>query len=193
MKRTDADGFAPGNLYTEGNPGLGVPATVVGAEEMNNIQEEIVAPILAAGIALDGGTTNQLLQALDILIAGGGSSQIKQDLENNQTDTDITGFIFDKASVKSFRAQVDLERRTDTASEQRNQTGTLFGSVNVESNTWEPLSFVAHEPTSEEANDAELTFLIDPATGQVSYNSTNFVGSNYSGNIRIWDIKKAAI
>ena len=65
LKRTDADGH-DSNRYTEGNPSLGVPATVVGAEEMNNIQEEIATTVEGAGLTVDqtGSSEGQLLQAI---------------------------------------------------------------------------------------------------------------------------------
>ena len=193
MKRTNADGFAPGNLYTEGNPGLGVPATVVGAEEMNNIQEEIALVVEAAGIALDAGTLNQMLSAIDILIGAGGSAQIKQDIDNNAGPTDIPGLIFDKTKTKAARCQVDLFRRTDTVLEQRNETGELFFSFDTELGVWEKPVFISHQPTSEDKNEAGVTFTIDAATGQAKYSSTDLAGLAYSATYRIWDIKKAAL
>jgi len=78
MKRTTAPGATVGNRYTEGDPGGGIPATVVGDSEMNNIQEEIVNVVLDAGIALDGAIENQLLLAIRIILGLGGGLPLTQ-------------------------------------------------------------------------------------------------------------------
>lgn len=67
MHRIDAAGFAAGNLFTDGNPATGTPATVVDAAFLNDVQENLVAVILAAGIALVKGDYNQLLNAIKAL------------------------------------------------------------------------------------------------------------------------------
>lgn len=62
---------APGvpGYFTNGNPGPGlpVPATNFNAQWCNRVQEEIVAPILSAGLALDSADDGQLLKAINIL------------------------------------------------------------------------------------------------------------------------------
>ena len=84
MHRTDADGNDAGQ-FQENDP----PATRVDADWLNAVQEEIIAPILDAGIALVNGTWNQLLSALRILFvrATGDAAQ------------DITG-------VKTFQERI---------------------------------------------------------------------------------------
>lgn len=56
-------GGTPG-YFTGGNPSGGVPATVPGYEWFNWIQEEVIAPILGAALALDENNTGQLHEAL---------------------------------------------------------------------------------------------------------------------------------
>lgn len=63
MHRIDGDGHAS-NLFTDGDPGTGVPATLVTAAWANDTQEEIVNVILAANLTLVKGTQTQLLAAL---------------------------------------------------------------------------------------------------------------------------------
>jgi hypothetical protein len=57
--------------FTGGDPVGSVPATVPGYEWFNSIQEEIVAPILRAGITLDRAVQDQLRRANDRLYGGG--------------------------------------------------------------------------------------------------------------------------
>lgn len=64
MHRIDAAGYAAGNLFTDGNPSTGTPATVVDAAWLNDIQENLAQLIEAAGIALSKGDYTQLLKAV---------------------------------------------------------------------------------------------------------------------------------
>lgn len=56
------------NLFTEGNPTSGIPATVVSADWLNGIQEELIAVIESAGLEPDSADLTQLLQALATLV-----------------------------------------------------------------------------------------------------------------------------
>lgn len=74
MYRTDASGNTnslptPASLgtpgyYTDGNAGSGTPATVVEADHLNAMQEEIAGPVLAAGLTLSKTNQAQLLSAI---------------------------------------------------------------------------------------------------------------------------------
>jgi len=64
MHRIDGPTAAPGGLFTEGDPVGGVPATIVSDDWMNDVQENIIAVLTAAGIAPVKGTYTQLLDAL---------------------------------------------------------------------------------------------------------------------------------
>lgn len=68
MHRIDSSGSVAGQ-FTAGNPATGQRATLLDADHMNAIQEEILAVIEAAGIAPVKGTNNQLLTAIQALIA----------------------------------------------------------------------------------------------------------------------------
>lgn len=68
MHRIDTPSAAPGNLFTEGNPGLGVPATEVSADFLNAIQEEVCAVVAGASIALNKSNNAQLLAAIGVLL-----------------------------------------------------------------------------------------------------------------------------
>lgn len=64
MHRIDAAGFAAGNLFTDGNPSTGTPATVVDAAWLNDLQENVAQLVEAAGIVLSKGDYTQLLKAI---------------------------------------------------------------------------------------------------------------------------------
>jgi microcystin-dependent protein len=65
-------GGTPG-YFPQPDPGGGVPAAVPGYEWYNNVQEEIVNVILAAGGTLDGNNRAQMLAAIQQLIVSGGA------------------------------------------------------------------------------------------------------------------------
>lgn len=59
--------------WTNGNPAANIPATVPSQDFFNTIQEELLAPILAAGLTPDKANRGQLLAALRTLfVAQGG-------------------------------------------------------------------------------------------------------------------------
>lgn len=71
MHRIDSSGAVAG-LYTAGNPATGQRATLIDADALNAIQEEICAVIEGAEIDLEKGTNNQLLAAIQALVGAGG-------------------------------------------------------------------------------------------------------------------------
>lgn len=68
MHRIDGPAAAPGGFFTEGDPNVGTPATVMTDDWANAVQEEVVAVIAAAGIGLSKPSNSQLLAALGVLI-----------------------------------------------------------------------------------------------------------------------------
>jgi hypothetical protein len=182
MKRTTALGNDT-NRYTEGNPSLGVPATVVGAQEMNNIQEEIANAVEGAGLTVDqtGVTENQLVNAILLLIQGGGT-QTTFAIANNTGPSDVTGLVFDKVNVRGARVLFHLERRTDTQNVA--EIGELYPIYNPESDTWDI-------GASSHGDDAGVAFTIT-AAGQIQYTSDDLTGASYTGNIRFTSITTLA-
>jgi len=69
MYRIDSAGSIAGQ-FTDGNPQAGQEATVLPADWLNSVQEEIAGVIEFAGIALSKPTRTQLRQAIVTLIAG---------------------------------------------------------------------------------------------------------------------------
>lgn len=73
MFRIDGPGFAPGNLFTDGNPALGIPATDVTDEWLNAVQEELANTIESSGITLNKSTNTQLNAAINSRIVAAQS------------------------------------------------------------------------------------------------------------------------
>lgn len=174
MMRTEAPGNAS-NLYTIGNPTLGIPATQVRDTELNNIQEEIAETIEEAGITLDqtGVTFTQLRDAILTMIGRGGS-QSSITIANNTGPSDVTGLVFNSVNVRSARVLFHLERRTDTQNVMEH--GEMFIAFNNETSAWEII-------VSSHGDDAEVSFSIT-AAGQVQYTSNDLTGTSYQATLR---------
>jgi len=71
MHRIDSAGNLAGQ-FTNGSAATGVPATVVDADWLNAMQEELAAVVEGAGIDLEKGNNGQLLAALTVLMGGAG-------------------------------------------------------------------------------------------------------------------------
>lgn len=71
MHRIDGAGATIDNLFTEGDPASGVPATTVTGAWLNAIQEEIAHVVEASGSALDKLSNTQLYAAIVALIDQG--------------------------------------------------------------------------------------------------------------------------
>ncbi|HEL3750019.1 TPA: hypothetical protein UMV35_002316 [Stenotrophomonas maltophilia] len=74
MHRIDTATAAAGGAFTEGNPTIGVPATVVSADWLNAVQEEICRVVEGAGLTLHKSERDQLWQAIQRLVAPPGST-----------------------------------------------------------------------------------------------------------------------
>ena len=186
MHRIDAPGFAPGNLFTEGNPGLGIPASEVSDDWLNDVQEELVTVIEDAGITLVKGTQDQLKLAIQDMIANGGGSGsgILQAVANNASATNIGGLLFDPAIFRSGSFDVQIDRRTDT--QNIVDSGNVRVAYNPETAAWETPKF------SSDFDASGLTFS-QLASGQIQVASDDLTGTTYAGNIRVTNIKKVKI
>lgn len=182
MFRIDSPGATIANLFTEGNPALGIPATEVSADWLNDtVQEELINVVEnLAGITLNKADNTQLGQAL-IYLFGIGGQQIHQDLLNNQAaGVDITGLLFDKTIYKGAQIDCDLYRQTDSSNLW--ESGTIYVTHDPVADVWR-ITWASH------FLDCNCTFEIS-ATGQVSYKSDNMAGANYEGKIRITNIRR---
>ncbi|ETK18091.1 hypothetical protein [Pseudomonas sp. FH1] len=64
MHRIDGPGATAESRFTEGDPVAGTPATVVTDDFMNDVQEELISLLAAAGVTPVKGTQDQLLQSI---------------------------------------------------------------------------------------------------------------------------------
>lgn len=180
MHRIDGAGATIGNLFTEGNPGLGIPATVVTDDWANDVQEEIVNVILDQGITLVKGTQNQLLNAIKSLVGFGGNES-NQVIDNNQASpVSITALLFSSGTIKAV--QFDFEIYRQTASGSVMEAGTCFISYRTATSTWEVSQ-------ATQFDDSGVTLSVT-AGGQVQYISDNLAGASYAGKIRVTSIRK---
>lgn len=64
MHRTDAPGATVDNKFTDGDPVGGVASTIVDAAWLNDVQENIIAVLIAAGVAPTKGRAADLLDSI---------------------------------------------------------------------------------------------------------------------------------
>lgn len=70
MHRIDGPGATVDGKFTEGNPAAGVPAAVVTAAWMTDVQEELLSVLSAGGVAPIKGVQDQLLRAIRTMSTG---------------------------------------------------------------------------------------------------------------------------
>lgn len=86
MHRIDGPGATAENRFTDGDPVAGTPATVVTDDFMNDVQEELISILAAAGVTPVKGTQNQLLQSIYKL----AQNQVAQAFTTAGTGTALT-------------------------------------------------------------------------------------------------------
>ena len=182
MFKIDSPGATVLNEFTEGNPGLGVPATEVSDEWLNAVQAELVEVVEFAGITLDKLDSTQVREAIQVLIGLGGDQQVQQAIPNNDAGaTAITGLLFDKVDFKAVRMTFDLERLTDTQNVQ--ETGILYATHDTNDDVWKLR-------LTSQGDDAGVSFDIT-TSGQIRHTlTTDLTGTNYAGTIRVNNIIK---
>lgn len=100
-----APGVQPNSFFTGGNPATGIEATIVEAEWLNMLQEEVGYVVTNAGIVLAKSDRTQLDQAIRRLISANalGFTPVQQGGGANQ----LTNKIYLGWDGGSIRAQVD--------------------------------------------------------------------------------------
>lgn len=187
MHKIDSDGATIDNKFTEGNPSLSIPATIVSAAWLNAVQGELVTVIEGAGLTLltsGTDTEDQLLTAILELLKQGGT-QATHTLANNTANADVTDFPqLDTTVVKTVTCQFDIFRRTDT--QHVKETGNLFLNWDSETSSWAV-------SLDSKFDDAGVTFNMALVAGDVyklQVTSDDLTGASYSGTLRITDIKE---
>jgi len=185
MHRIDAPGATIGELFTEGNPALGIPATEVSDDWLNDVQEEIVTVIENQGITLVKGDQDQLEEALFSMIDAGGTNIKLDPLANNTADQIVVGLVFDKTVTKAAIIYYDVHRETDSGNNQ--QTGILMATHDSKDDIWRLSDILS-------AFDiAGASFNIVGATGQIRVTTDDLAGASYAGQLRINNISKMAL
>lgn len=188
MHKIDSNGATVGNLFTEGNAALSIPATVVSAAIMNSLQEEIVKVVTESGQTLltsSTDTRDQLFAGIIELIKRGGI-KVTQAIANNQTiAADVTSFpIIDRTVVKAFEFLFTIER--STVSGNVVETGRAVCTYNSIAAAWTSIAVTSSH------GDADVDFVLTLVSGnnyKLQYTSSNLTGGSYAGQALITDIK----
>lgn len=197
MHVIDSDGATAGNLFTEGNASLSIPATVVSAAIANAWQEEIANVIREVGIPLLTSSTDTFDQLKDAIIElakrGGLATPISQALANNSGPLVITDFpTLDSTVVKTRICTFDIFRRTDTQNVK--ETGKLYMNYNseaagAENEKWDVV-------VDSKFDDAGVTFsmvLVAGTESELHYTTNDLAGTTYSGTLKITDIVEVRV
>lgn len=142
MFRIDSAGATVNNRFTEGDPSLSIPATVVSDEWLNHVQEEIIKPIEEMGITLVKGNEGQLWSALlAMFLNGGRKSVFRHTLANNTGPVDVLDtnngnatLIVDRTIHRNKIMFFDVERKTSTQIVK--EFGLLFLSYDSKNNAF---------------------------------------------------------
>jgi len=184
MHRIDAPGATVGNLFTEGNPSLSIPATEVSADWLNDTQEEIVNVIEGQGITLIKGVQTQLNEALFNMIGAGGQSFKLDPLANNTADQVITDLNFDKVVTKAAMIFYEVHRQTATQDVQ--EMGTLFVSHDTKDDVWRVEKGIFG------LDNSGTSFNIT-AAGQIRATTTDLTGASYAAQFRATGVIRMAL
>lgn len=210
----EAVGPNPDSYFTEGDPGSAIPATVVTADWLNAVQEEISYVIEQAGDTLDKADQTQLKVAIDTMISNAlsGTDLLPPGivygctLSNNGTDptNDI-----DIATGKAKAASADFDitvasaigKRIDAVWATAGTPGTTTGgraSAVALAAGWYRVFLIAKTDGTVNAGfdtSATATNLLADATGYTKYRQIGWVyydGATIrkfwqQGNSFIWD------
>ncbi len=127
MHRIDTSTATSDSLFTEGDPLAPTPATVVSADWLNAVQEEIVSTLSAAGIVPDKSDNAQLAAAISALIL---AQKIKLTDRVNLTDsTTAASATAVKTAYDAAQAKLPLGGGIVTGSIQINDPANAIGSA----------------------------------------------------------------
>jgi len=183
MFRIDSAGFAPGNLFTEGDPGASIPATVVSDAWLNEVQEEIAHVIEETGISLVKASQNQLnLSILEYFLRGGRKTTLTHVLANNTANADVIGMTMDKSTSVAKVAFYSIERKS--ATQNVNECGVLFMTYDSKNDQWLQEAFSV-------LDNSGVAFSIDNAdtdAAQLEATTDDLTGASYVGLLSMTQI-----
>lgn len=187
MHKIDGDGATAQNEFTEGDAQQNIPATVVTAAFMNDVQNDLINVLEEMDITPTKGQQDQIFAAmLEFQKRGGRKTQIAQALSDNQAaPADITDFpTFDAANILGLEFMYRAYRESSAGV--KIEMGRGFIIYNNQSSSWEVSALSAGAGAGlgfEIANVAATEF-------KLQYVTDNLGGSSYSGELKITDIKE---
>lgn len=184
MHRIDAPGATVGNLFTEGNPSLSIPATEVSDDWLNDVQEELANFIESQGITLVKGTQTQLTDALNTLVGAGGTDFKLDPLANNTADQVITGLTFDSGSIQAALIPYAIHRQTATQDVQ--ESGIYYLTRDLKDGAWRL------EKTISSLDNSGTTLNVT-AAGQIRATTDDLTGASYAAQIRVSGVTRFAL
>jgi len=184
MFRIDSDGATVSNRFTEGDPQTSVPATVVSADWLNSVQEEMIKTIEEMGIALSKPSEDQhWLALLELALRGGRKTPVTHTLANNTANAPVTGFpVLNKSNHLLRVATYYIERKTDTQNVQ--ESGILMMRYDSADDEWSHESFSFFD-------DADTVFDIEQAdTNAAVLRATtgDLTGTSYVGLLKLTNL-----
>jgi len=179
MFRIDIDDDA--GRFTEGDPNLAIPATLVSDDILNAFQEELIKPIEEMGITLVKGDEDQLwLALLEMATRGGRKLPVTHTLANNTVDATVTGFpVLNKSDHLLRVSTYYIERKTDTQNVQ--EAGILFSRYDSADDNWTQESFSLFD-------DSGCVFGIDDANTDAAVlevTTDDLTGTTYVGLLKL--------
>lgn len=183
MFKIDSDGATIDNLFTEGNPATSVPATVVSADWLNEIQGELVKVVEETGQTLTKGSKDQVWKAMiEFALRGGRKTPIIQSLSNNSGPLDVVGFEFDSANIVGKVGFYHIERKTDTQNKQ--EMGLVFIRWDSADSDWA----VSFQSFFDDAGVTLSTAVESGSNHKLQYTTDDLTGTTYSGTMTITSI-----
>lgn len=193
MFKIDSEGATIDNKFTEGDPALSVPATVVSADWANAVQGELVKVVEEMGITLDKNDSTQLYQALlEMFLRGGRKLAFEAALANSSGPFDVQDanngnalLTIDKTKHHLKAFFFDIERSTDTSTVK--EYGVMFLSYNEKSDSFEAPRFLSLN------GDGGVTFSlvevdVDSDDYKLQATTNDLTGTTYVGRLSLTSI-----
>lgn len=153
-----ADPSIPGGFTQTEPTASGVYIIVVG--KAISATEIVINPDLAVSAEFNSAAIDAIVINNDVTVA-----------------TSISGLLFDGAIYRSVVLTYSLYRKTDTAAEEASQVGQLRLAYKTVDNSWSLSDDFS-------GDDAGVDFSITSA-GQIQYVSSNLVGANHVGSLKV--------